>query len=64
MTPNLNGLIDTVQMRGQNIWFYAELTKIIPNYKGILLGALRETTAGYHINKGGNLETNICFAGK
>ena len=30
VTPHLNCLIETVQMRGQ--WFYAELTKIIPNY--------------------------------
>ena len=27
-TPYLKCLIETVQMRGHNIWFYAELTKI------------------------------------
>ena len=30
MTPHLNPLKETVQMRGHNIHFYAELTKIIP----------------------------------
>ena len=28
VTPHLNCLNETVQMRGHNIWFYAELTKI------------------------------------
>ena len=32
MTHHLNRLIKAVQMRGHNIGFYAELTKIIPNY--------------------------------
>ena len=32
LTPHLNRLIETVQLRGHNICFYAELTKIIPNY--------------------------------
>ena len=32
VTPHLNGLDETVQMRGHNIYFYEELTKIIPNY--------------------------------
>ena len=36
MTPHLNRLIETVQMKGHNICFYAELTKIIPNYHKIL----------------------------
>ena len=36
MTPNLN---ETVQMRGHNMWFYAELTKSIPHYHQILLYA-------------------------
>ena len=36
MTPHLNRLIETVQMRGHNIRFYAELRKIIPNYRQIL----------------------------
>ena len=36
MTPHLNCLIETVQMRGHNICFYAELTKIISNYHKIL----------------------------
>ena len=40
MTPYLNHLIETVQIRGHNICFYAELTKIIPNYHQILLLAL------------------------
>ena len=29
---HLNRLNETVQMRGHNVYFYAELTKIIPNY--------------------------------
>ena len=33
---HLNRLVKTVQMRGHNICFYAELTKIIPNYQQIL----------------------------
>ena len=37
MTPHLNCLNETVQMRTHNISFYAELTKIIPNYHQILL---------------------------
>ena len=36
VTPYLNRLIETVQMRGHNIHFYAVLTKIIPNYHQIL----------------------------
>ena len=36
MTPHLNCLIETVQMRGHNIRFDGELTKIIPNYQQIL----------------------------
>ena len=36
VTPCLNHLITAVQMRGHNIWFYAELTKIFPNYHQIL----------------------------
>ena len=32
VTPHLNRLDEAVQMRGHNICFYAELTKIIPNY--------------------------------
>ena len=36
VTPHLNRLIETVQMRGHSICFYAELTKIIPNYPQIL----------------------------
>ena len=36
MTPHLNRLIETVQMRGHNICFHAELTKIIPNYLGVI----------------------------
>ena len=35
MTPHMNCL-ETVQMRGHNVGFYAELTKIIPNYYQIL----------------------------
>ena len=31
VTPHLNRLVEAVQMRGHNIWFYAELTKLIPN---------------------------------
>ena len=36
VTLHLNRLTETVQMRGHNIWFYAELTKIILNYHQIL----------------------------
>ena len=36
VTPHLNHLVKMVQMRGHNICFYAELTKIIPNYHQIL----------------------------
>ena len=36
MTPHQNHLSETVQMRGHNICFYAEVTKIIPNYHQIL----------------------------
>ena len=36
VTPHLNRLTETVQMRGYNICFYVELTKIIPNYHQIL----------------------------
>ena len=32
VTPHLNHLIEMVQMRGHNIYFYAELTKIIPYF--------------------------------
>ena len=32
VTPHLNRLIETVQMRGHNICFYAVLTKIFPHY--------------------------------
>ena len=32
VTPHLNCLTETVQMRGHNICFYAELTKFSPNY--------------------------------
>ena len=34
MTPHLT---EIVQMRGHNICFYAELTKIIPHYHQILI---------------------------
>ena len=36
VTPHLNYLDKMVQMRGQVICFYAELTKIICNYHQIL----------------------------
>ena len=36
VTPHLNHLIKTVQMRCHNICFYAELSKLIPNYQQIL----------------------------
>ena len=32
VTPHLNCLVETVQMRGHNICFNAELTEIILNY--------------------------------
>ena len=37
MTPHLNRLGETVQMRGHIICFYAELTKIIHNYRQYFL---------------------------
>ena len=37
VNPHLNWLVETVQMRGHNICFYTELTKIIPNYHQIFL---------------------------
>ena len=36
VTPDVNRHDETVQMRGHNICFYAEFTKIIPNYHQIL----------------------------
>ena len=36
VTPHLNRLDETVQMRDHNTSFYAELTKIIPDYHQIL----------------------------
>ena len=36
VTPHLNRLVETVQMRGHNICFYAELTKTIPKDHQIL----------------------------
>ena len=36
VTPHLNHLVEMVQMKGYNIWYYAELTEIIPNYHQIL----------------------------
>ena len=36
VTPHLNRQVDTVQMRGHDICFYAESTKIIPNHHQIL----------------------------
>ena len=36
MIPHLNRLVKTGQMRGHNICFYAELTKVIPNDHQVL----------------------------
>ena len=36
MTPHLNCLIETVQMRGHNVCFFEDLIKIIPYYHQIL----------------------------
>ena len=36
VTRHLNRLNETVQMRGHNLRFYAELTNIIPSYHQIL----------------------------
>ena len=36
VTPHLNRLNETVQMKGHTICLYAELIKIIPNYHQIL----------------------------
>ena len=35
--PQLSRLVEKIQMRAHNICFYAELTKIIPNYHQICL---------------------------
>ena len=35
-SSELSLLVETVQMKGHNIWFYAEFTKIIPNYHYLL----------------------------
>ena len=35
-SSELSRLVETVQMRDHNVWFYAELTKIIFNYHQIL----------------------------
>ena len=32
VTPHLNRLVDTVQMRGHNIWFRGEIGKIVIKY--------------------------------
>ena len=32
VTPHLNHLIEMVQMRGHNVCFYIEFTRMIPNY--------------------------------
>ena len=45
MTPHLNRLVETVQMRGHNICFYAEL-KNISNYHQILPLTY---SSGYHL---------------
>ena len=36
VTPHLNRRNETIQMRGPNMCFYAELAKIIPTYHQIL----------------------------
>ena len=36
VTPHPNRLVETIQMKGYNIRFYAELIKIIPNYHKII----------------------------
>ena len=51
MTPHLNCL-KKIQMRGHNIWFYAELTKIIPNHHQILLSSALEKSYPYLMNEG------------
>ena len=40
MTPHLNRLVKTVQMRGHNICFSAELTKIISKYSPLFRALL------------------------
>ena len=37
VTPHLNCFFKVVQMKGHNIWFSPELTKIIPDYHQMLL---------------------------
>ena len=44
VTPLMNHLVETVQMRGHNIGFYAELTKFIPNYTCITKYSLLSRT--------------------
>ena len=36
VTPHLNRLVETNQMRGHNICFFAELTNLVPNYHQVL----------------------------
>ena len=36
VTPHLNRLDETVKMKGHNVCFYVEVTKIILNYHQIL----------------------------
>ena len=35
VTTHLNCLVETIQMKGRNLHFYAELVKIIPYYHQI-----------------------------
>ena len=37
VSPHLNRLVETVQMRAHNVCFLPELTKIFPNYHQIIL---------------------------
>ena len=37
LAPHLNRLIETVQMRGYNIWFQREIRQIIPELHQILI---------------------------
>ena len=52
-------LDETVQMKGLNIWFYAELTKIIPNYHPILLSRALRPQSNMKFNSADVLTTEL-----
>ena len=57
--PHLNLFIKTVQMRGHNICFYAELTKNIPNYHQIFPFILISVCVVYKCCRSVNINLTI-----